>query len=79
MKHPIDKWCERRGVTRGELAKRANTSRQTLWRLTVADGHFSTETIDSIERATDGEVTAVAIVAELSRLRAERSKGETAA
>lgn len=72
MKHPLRTYLEKEGLSQAAFALRANTSRQTVWRILAGKGDYSLDTLRQVSRATDNEVT----IPEL--LIAEQERGEAA-
>jgi len=72
MKHPLRSYLEKEGLSQAAFALRANTSRQTIWRILADKGDYSLLTLKQISAATNHEVS----IADL--LSAEQKRSEAA-
>lgn len=72
MKHPLRSYLEKEGLSQAAFALRANTSRQTVWRILADKGDYSLETLRQVSAATHGEVSIVEL------LSAEQKRSEAA-
>jgi hypothetical protein len=71
MQHPIRQWCYSQNppVRIGEFAKRVGVSRIHLGRLMRADGNFGMNIFDACERASNGELKALQLIAHFQKQR----------
>lgn len=63
MDHPLRQFRERRGLSQGDLAERASTTKATISRIETGECGLSVDMLKRLVAATGGEVTADDLIA----------------